>query len=116
LFELSYLVDFLGSIRKISSYLSVILSIRSLELGGFMRLFVSAVLATAVLASSALAGETANTLAPGKPAGVKTAQLADNTVVIGLGLGLVAAGIAVAASSGNSHNITTVSTSTSTSP
>jgi hypothetical protein len=77
-----------------------------------MRLFLSAVLATAVFATTALAGETPGVLAPGKPAGVKEAQMADSTLVIGLGLGLVAAGIAVAASSSNSHNVTTVSTST----
>lgn len=77
-----------------------------------MRLFLSAVLATVVFASTALAGEVPGTLAPGKPAGVKEAQMMDNTVVIGLGLGLVAAGIAVAASSGNSHNVTTVTTTT----
>jgi hypothetical protein len=78
-----------------------------------MRLFISAVLATSLFASSALAGEAAGALTPGKPAGVKDAQLMDNTVVIGLGVALIAAGIAVAASSGNSHNVTTVTTSTS---
>jgi hypothetical protein len=76
-----------------------------------MRLFVSAILATALFASNALAGDS-TTLAPGKPAGVKDAQLMDNTVVIGLGVALVAAGIAIAASSGNNHNVTAVSTST----
>ena len=78
-----------------------------------MRLFISAVLATSLFASHALAGGAAGALAPGKPAGVKDAQLMDNTVVIGLGVALIAAGIAVAASSGNSHNVTTVTTSTS---
>jgi hypothetical protein len=78
-----------------------------------MRLFVSAVLATALFASSALAGESADTLAPGKPAGIKSAQLTDNTIVIGLGVAIVAAGIAIAASSGgNNHNSTTVTTTT----
>jgi len=77
-----------------------------------MRLFLSAVLATVVFASTALAGEVPGTLAPGKPAGVKEAQMMDNTVLIGLGLGLVAAGIAIAASSSNSHNVTTVTTTT----
>ena len=79
-----------------------------------MRLFVSAVLATALFASNALAGDTGASLAPGKPAGVKDAQMMDNTVVIGLGVALVAAGIAIAASSGNNHNVTSVSTSTTT--
>lgn len=78
-----------------------------------MRLFISAVMAV-LFASSAFAGETAGAaLAPGKPAGVKSAQLMDNTVVIGLGVALVAAGIAIAASSGSSHNAATVTTSTS---
>lgn len=77
-----------------------------------MRLSLSAALAVVVFASTALAGEAPKTLAPGKPAGVKEAQMQDNTLVIGLGLGLIAAGIAVAASSSNSHNLTTVSTST----
>jgi hypothetical protein len=77
-----------------------------------MRLFVSAVLATALFASNALAGDTNTSLAPGKPAGVKDAQMTDNTVVIGLGVALVAAGIAIAASSGNNHNATTVTTTT----
>jgi hypothetical protein len=76
-----------------------------------MRLFVSAILATALFASNALAGDSTG-LAPGKPAGVKDAQMMDNTVVIGLGVALVAAGIAIAASSGNNHNVTAVSTST----
>lgn len=80
-----------------------------------MRLFVSAVLAAAVFASTAMAGEPAANLTPGKPAGVKNAQMTDNTVAIGLGVALVAAGIAVAASAGNSHNtsgVTTTSTTT----
>jgi hypothetical protein len=77
-----------------------------------MRLFVSAVLATALFASNALAGDASANLAPGKPAGVKDAQMMDNTVVIGLGVALVAAGIAIAASSGNNHNVTAITTAT----
>jgi hypothetical protein len=77
-----------------------------------MRLFVSAVLATALFASNALAGDASISLAPGKPAGVKDAQMMDHTVVIGLGVALVAAGIAIAASSGNNHNVTSVTTTT----
>jgi hypothetical protein len=80
-----------------------------------MRVFVSAILATTLLASSALAGET-GALAPGKPAGVKDAQMLDNTVVIGLGVAVVAAGIAIAASSGGSNKGTTTVTTTTTSP
>jgi hypothetical protein len=78
-----------------------------------MRLFISAVLATALFASNALAGDTGTGLAPGKPAGVKDAQMTDHTLVIGLGVALVAAGIAIAASSGNNHNVSAVTTSTS---
>lgn len=76
-----------------------------------MRLFASSVLAAALFASNVMAGEPA-TLAPGKPAGVKNAQMMDNTVVIGLGVAVVAAGIAVAASAGNNHSNTTVTTTT----
>jgi hypothetical protein len=79
-----------------------------------MRLFVSTVLATALFASAASAGDANGALAPGKPAGVKSAQIADNTLVIGLGVAVVAAGIAIAASSGNSHNV--VATTTTTAP
>jgi hypothetical protein len=77
-----------------------------------MRLFVSAVLATALFASNALAGDASANLAPGKPAGVRDAQMIDHTVVIGLGVALVAAGIAIAASSGNNHNVAAVTTGT----
>jgi hypothetical protein len=75
-----------------------------------MRLLVSTVLATALFASSALADDGA--LAPGKPAGVKDAQMTNHTLVIGLGVALVAAGIAIAASSSNGHNVTAVTTTT----
>lgn len=81
-----------------------------------MRLFVSVLLTTALVGSTAFAGETSNGLAPGKPAGVHQAQMEDHTLVIGLGLGLVAAGIAIAASSSNSHNAESANTTISTSP
>jgi hypothetical protein len=79
---------------------------------GFMRRFVSAALASVVWASPALAARATPFFAPGGPAGVKNAQMTDNTLVMVAGLGLVAAGIAIAASSGNSHTATTTSTST----
>ena len=80
-----------------------------------MRLFVSAVLATALFASTALAGSTPAPLSPGKPAGVKAAQMAlDNTTIMIIGLGAVAAGIAVAASSSSSKAPSTVTTTTTT--
>ena len=77
-----------------------------------MRLFVSTVLATALFASAALAGQADGTLTPGKPAGVKDAQMTSNTLIIGLGVAVVAAGIAIAASSGNSHNVAATTTGT----
>jgi hypothetical protein len=88
-----------------------------------MRLFVSVVLATALFASNALAGSSTAPLSPGKPAGVKAAQMAlDNTVWIAIGVGVVAAGIAIAATSGSSHKTpvaggtTTTTTTTTTAP
>ena len=85
-----------------------------------MRMFISAVLATTLIASSALADDGA--LAPGKPAGVKQAQMTQNELWIALGLTAVAAGVVVAATS-QTHSPapaltttvvnTTVSTSTS---
>ena len=79
-----------------------------------MRLFVSAVLATALLASNALAGSPDAPLSPGKPAGVKAAQMAlDNTTIMIIGLGVVAAGVAIAASS-NGHKAATTTTTTTT--
>ena len=80
-----------------------------------MRLFVSTVLATALFASNALAGSTSVPLSPGKPAGVKAAQMAlDNTVLIAVGVGVVAAGIAIAATSGSSHKAAATTTTTTT--
>jgi hypothetical protein len=82
-----------------------------------MRLFASAVLATALVASNALADSTTAPLSPGKPAGVKAAQMAaSSTVLIAVGVGAVAAGIAVAASSSNSRAPVTTTATTTTSP
>lgn len=61
-----------------------------------MRTFGAALLATALVASTAFAAP----LAPGKPAGVKKAQAGDTSTVmivagvavVGLGIGLVASG------------------------
>lgn len=84
-----------------------------------MRALISAILATTLIASSALADDGA--LAPGKPAGVKQAQMTGNELWIALGLGVVAGGIAIAATS-QSHSqaapagVTVVNTTTSTSP
>ena len=86
-----------------------------------MRVFLSAVLATTLIASSALAEDGA--LAPGKPAGVKQAQMTGTEIFIALGLAAVAGGIAIAATShhspaaaaasGTSNPITTTTTTTS---
>ena len=82
-----------------------------------MRALISVVLATTLLASSALADDGA--LAPGKPAGVKQAQMTQNELWIALGVTAVAAGIVIAATS-QSHAkaapATVVTTTTGTSP
>jgi hypothetical protein len=66
-----------------------------------MRTLTAVVLSTTLLASTALAGE-AVPLAPGKPAGVKQAQMGNTTWVL-LGVGAVAAiAIGVASSSNGS--------------
>jgi hypothetical protein len=86
-----------------------------------MRVLISAVLATALVASSALADDGA--LAPGKPAGVKQAQMTQNELWIALGVTAVAAGIVIAATSQSHTNVAAAgatsnpaSTSTGTSP
>jgi hypothetical protein len=53
----------------------------------------------------------AETLAPGKPASVKQAQMMDNTVLLGIGLAAVAIGVTIAVTSGNGANGSTGSTS-----
>jgi hypothetical protein len=87
-----------------------------------MRALISVVLATTLLASSALADDGA--LAPGKPAGVQQAQMTQNELWIALGVTAIAAGIVIAATS-QSHTqaaaaggggSTTTTTTTSTSP
>ncbi|HKD46227.1 MAG TPA: hypothetical protein VKB67_00910 [Rhizomicrobium sp.] len=76
-----------------------------------MRVFIAGVLATTLIASSALADDGA--LAPGKPAGVKQAQMTENEMWIALGAAAVAGGIVIAATSQSHHQATTT---TSTSP
>jgi len=64
-----------------------------------MRTLTAIVLSTTLLASAALAGEAAP-LAPGKPAGVKQAQMMNETAWVLVGVGAVAAiAIGVASSS-----------------
>jgi hypothetical protein len=82
-----------------------------------MRNFVAATMAATLIATSAIAATTnGNSLAPGKPAGVKHAQdMSDNTVWWLVGLGVVAAGIALVASGSNNNALTsgTVATTAS---
>jgi len=70
------------------------------------------ILATVPVAGS-LAAETAQPLQPGKPAGVKQAQMEDQTLTIAFGAGLLAAGIAIATTGGNGGTVTTTTTGTS---
>jgi hypothetical protein len=73
-----------------------------------MRKFCVLLSAAALLSGSAFAADTApSSLAPGKPAGLRTAQDGDNTIFYIVGLGAIAAGIALIASdsgNGNSRN------------
>ena len=70
-----------------------------------MRNFYALLTAAALLSSSALAASTDTSLAPGKPAGLRTAQDSDNTIFYIVGLGAIAAGVALVASdSGNNNN------------
>lgn len=82
-----------------------------------MRMILSAALATALFASSALAENAANPLAPGKPAGVKEAQGQTVNPIVYLGLAAVAGVVAIAVSH-SSHNGSgsTSTTTTGTSP
>ena len=69
-----------------------------------MRAIIAIALSSTLLASAALAAETAP-LAPGKPAGVKQAQEMGNTTWVLLGLGAVAA-IAIGVASGSNGSPT----------
>jgi hypothetical protein len=84
-----------------------------------MRMFLYAALATVIFASNALAEGAANSLTPGKPAGVKEAQSEGVNPIVIIGLGLVGAAIAIAVSHSPHHNggsTTTTTTTTGTSP
>ncbi len=81
-----------------------------------MRSFAAVILATAFLASNAFAAgnESRAPLVPGKPAGVKAAQLDGTpTLLLVAGVGIVAAGIALSAS-GDNNSIVSVGTTSST--
>lgn len=78
-----------------------------------MRTIGAVVLASSLLVSSAFAAtDSAAPLAPGKPAGVKQAQMENNTLLLVVGLGVVAGGIALLASGGGNGTVTTTTTST----
>ena len=83
-----------------------------------MRFLVPAILAATLVAvpvAGALAADSSQPLQPGKPAGVKQAQMEDQTLTIAFGVGLLAAGIAIATTGGNGGN-TVTTTTTGTSP
>ena len=78
----------------------------------------AAILASSLIVSSAFAATDATApLAPGKPAGVKQAQMEGNTLLLVVGLGVVAGGVALLASGGGGNPVaatTTTSSSTTT--
>ena len=74
-----------------------------------MRILGAAILATSLFVTNAFA---AATLPTGKPAGVKKAQMDNNTILIIAGVGLAGIGIALAASAGNAGGPTASTTPT----
>ena len=88
-----------------------------------MRAFVPAILAASLMTvpfGASMAADGSQALQPGKPAGVKQAQMEDQTLTIAFGVGLLAAGIAIATTGGNGNNnvanTTSSTTTTGTSP
>ena len=77
-----------------------------------MRSFAAAILALALCTSNGFAADNGSPLAPGKPAGVKEANLESGGVLLWVGLAVVAAGIAIVVS--NSGNGPTTSTTATT--
>ena len=78
-----------------------------------MRILGAAILASSLVVSSAFAAtDSAAPLAPGKPAGVKQAQMEGNTLLLVLGVGVVAGGIALVASGSGNGSVTTTTTGT----
>jgi len=80
-----------------------------------MRTIGSALLAATLIVSSAFAAtDSVGPLAPGKPAGVKTAQDVDTAMLLWIAAGgLVIGGIALAVSNNSSNNTPVVTPSTS---
>jgi hypothetical protein len=88
-----------------------------------MRVMIAAVTAASLLVSSAFAAETlSGPLAPGKPAGVQKAQMADTTLLYVLGGGLLIGGVVLLATQGSDNTpaastpTTPTTTTTGTSP
>ncbi|HEY0266300.1 MAG TPA: hypothetical protein VGC16_06075 [Rhizomicrobium sp.] len=79
-----------------------------------MRALPAAVLSIVLTGSGAFAAEPA--LAPGKPAGVHTAQMENSTIILVAGAAVVAAAVAVAVSGDDNNNVTATATTTTTSP
>ncbi|MGH6827921.1 MAG: hypothetical protein ACREFW_03315 [Rhizomicrobium sp.] len=78
-----------------------------------MRIIGAALLASSLVVSTAFAAaNAASPLPAGKPAGVKKAQMADNTLLLVLGLGVVAGGIALVASGNGHSSVATTTTAT----
>ena len=76
-----------------------------------MRNFCALLAAAALLSGSALAADINTSLAPGKPAGLRTAQDdGDNTIFYIVGVGALAAGIALLASDNSSNKGATATT------
>jgi hypothetical protein len=79
-----------------------------------MRIIGAAILASSLVVSSSFAAtNSAAPLSPGKPAGVKQAQMEGNTLMWVLGLGVVAGGVALVASGNGNGSVSTTTTSTS---
>lgn len=78
-----------------------------------MRNFCAALIACSIMSTTAFAADNDGALSPGRPAGVKQAQMTDRTTLLLIGAGVVVAAIAIAASSGGgNHNSSTTTTST----
>jgi hypothetical protein len=78
-----------------------------------MRTIGAVIVASSLIVSSAFAAtDSTAPLAPGKPAGVKQAQVEGNTLLLVLGLGVVAGGIALVASGNGNGSVTTTTAGT----
>ena len=84
-----------------------------------MRNFCAALVACSIMSTAAFAADNDGALSPGRPAGVKQAQMTEHTTLLLIGAGVVVAAIAIAASSGGgNHNNGggTTTTTTTTAP